>query len=236
MKPALILLPGLLCDAEVWRHQIPALAAQAESTVADYGTVDSLPAMASHVLANAPPRFALAGHSMGGRVAFEILRTAPERVTHLALMDTRTHAKPEGAVGEKEAAGRYELLEIAKTQGMRAMGERWMPGMIHPARHSDAALTTAILDMIERKTPAVFAAQIQALLNRPDASALLPQIACPTLVLCGRQDGWSQLSWHEEMHRAIPNSQLALIEDCGHMSSMERPAEVSRALSAWLAF
>jgi len=234
MKIPLVLLPGLLCDEAVWREQMAALADVAECSVADYGKLDSLGAMGEQVLAAAPERFALAGHSMGGRVAFEILRRAPERVIKLALMDTRTHAKPAGEAGEKEAAGRYELLEIARTRGMRAMGEKWMPGMVHPARHTDAALTGAILDMIERKTPEIFEAQIRALLNRPDAAGVVAGVRVPTLVLCGREDGWSQLSWHEEMARVIPGSKLVVVDACGHMSTMERPTEVAGAMRDWL--
>ena len=233
-KVQLVLLPGLLCDEEVWREQTSALAGIAECTVADYGMADSIGGMAEGVLASAPGRFAVAGHSMGGRVAFEIVRRAPERVTRLALMDTRMQAKAAGEAGEKEAAGRYELLEIARTRGMRAMGEKWVQGMVHPSRLDDARLIGAILDMFGRKTPDIYAAQIQALLNRPDASPVAPGIRVPTLVLCGREDAWSQVLWHEEMARVIPNARLEVIEKCGHMATMERPAEVARAMRAWL--
>jgi pimeloyl-ACP methyl ester carboxylesterase len=233
-KIPLVLLPGLVCDEEVWEHQIVALRDIADCLVPDYGERDSLVAMAEQVLEMAPAHFTVAGHSMGGRVAFEIVRRAPERVTRLALMDTRPHPKPGGEAGEKEAAGRYELLEIARTRGMRAMGEKWLPGMLHPSRHADAALTEPILGMIERKTPEIFHAQTRALLGRRDAAPLLQGIACPTLVLCGREDAWSQLSWHEEMARAIPNARLAVIENCGHMATMERPDEVSAAMRNWL--
>jgi pimeloyl-ACP methyl ester carboxylesterase len=106
--------------------------------------------------------------------------------------------------------------------------------MVHPDRLSDAQLMNAILDMIARRTPEIFAAQIQALLERPDVTAVLPQIQCPALVLCGRQDGWSVMAHHEEMASMIPNSSLAVVENCGHMSTMERPAEVTAALHDWL--
>lgn len=235
MKTPLVLLPGLLCDDTVWREQIAALRDVADCMVVDYGEADSLGEMARIALEAAPERFAVAGHSMGGRVAFEILRRAPERVTRVALMDTRTHAKPEGEAGEREAAARYELLGIARRRGMRAMGEVWMPGMLHPARHSDAALTGAILDMIERKTPEIFEAQIRALLARPDARDVVAAIRVPALVLCGREDAWSALSWHQEMARASAGARLAVIDDCGHMAPMERPAEVARAMRDWLA-
>jgi pimeloyl-ACP methyl ester carboxylesterase len=202
--------------------------------VVDHGERDSLPAMAQAVLRGAPPKFALIGHSMGGRVALEILRGAPERVAGIALLDTGYQARPAGEAGEREAAERMHLLQLARSSGMRTMGEKWLRGMIHPQRSGDATLVEAILQMIERKTADIFAAQIRALLARPDAQGLLPTISCPALVLCGREDSWSPLARHEQMARMIPGSTLAVIEQAGHMSPMERPADVSAALGAWL--
>jgi pimeloyl-ACP methyl ester carboxylesterase len=226
-------LPGLACDADVWTHQSKYIAERTSVTVVDYGASDSITKMAQVALADAPDRIAIAGHSMGGRVAFEILRTAPGRVAGLALLDTAYRGFPGGEAGDREIAKRSELVNLARTKGMRAMAEFWMPGIIHPDRLSDAALTGAILAMMSRKTPEIFAAQIKALLGRPDATALLPAIHCPTLVLCGRKDTWSPLEGHREIAAAIPNSHLAVIEHCGHMAPMERPAEVTAALTAW---
>lgn len=233
-KTPLILLPGLLCDETVWPAQRSGLADLASSQVIDYGALDSLPAMAAHALARAPGRFALAGHSMGGRVAMEIMRQAPERVIALALFDTSYHPLPAGEAGEAEKAQRYALLDVARSRGMRAMAWQWLQGMIHETRLRDEALVEAILTMMERKTPDQFAAQIEALLDRPDAESLLPAIRCPTLVLCGREDRWSPLSRHERMAELIPASRLVVIEDCGHMSTMERPAAVTGAMRDWL--
>ena len=233
MTCPLLLLPGLMCDAAVWAPQIEALAGR-DCIVPHYGERDSLAAMAEHVLATAPSgRFALAGHSMGGRVAFEILRRAPERVERLALLDTSYHPLPDGVAGEAERAQRYALLETARSRGMRTMARAWAAGMVHPSR-LDTPLFEAVLDMIERSSPAVFAAQIEALLARPDATALLGAIRCPTLVLCGRDDAWSPPVRHEFMRERIPAARLVVVEDCGHMSTMERPAPVSTALADWL--
>ena len=113
------------------------------------------------------------------------------------------------------------------------MGAEWVQRMVHPGRLSDTDLINAILEMIARKTPDIFAAQIKALLERPDATALLPQIQFPTLVLCGREDAWSALAGHEKMASLIPNGRLVVIEHCGHMSTMERPMEVSAAMRDW---
>lgn len=118
---------------------------------------------------------------------------------------------------------------------MRAMAREWVQGMVHPARLGDAALIDAILDMFERTTPDIFAAQIHALLSRPDACGLLEDIRCPTLVLCGAQDSWSLPQGHRDMAAAIRGSMLSLIDDCGHMAPMEKPAQVSAALATWLA-
>jgi pimeloyl-ACP methyl ester carboxylesterase len=233
-RPTLLLVPGLLCDAAVWASLRPALELQVDILVADHGTLDSLAAMAERVLETAPARFAIAGHSMGGRVAFEVLRLAPERVAGLALLDTACHPLARGAAGEQERHGRLALLATARREGMRAMARQWVQGMVHPARLGDAALIDAILDMFERKTPDLFAAQIHALLSRPDACGLLENIRCPTLVLCGAQDSWSLPQGHRDMAAAIRGSRLELIEDCGHMAPMEKPAEVSAALATWL--
>lgn len=233
-KPSLILVPGLLCDSTVWLPQAAALRDRAEIYIAEMPESDSLGAMAEAILKTAPARFALAGHSMGGRVALEILRRAPQRIDRLALLDTGYQPLSEGDAGEREAAGRHRLVALARERGMRAMGVTWARGMVHPGRLSDAALMASILDMIDRRTPDFYAAQVRAMLSRPDATAVLPQIHCPTLVLCGRQDSWSPLERHRRLAALIPASTLTIIEDCGHMSTLEQPDAVNAALRWWL--
>jgi pimeloyl-ACP methyl ester carboxylesterase len=234
VKTSLVLVPGLLCDEAVWAHQIDALAEVADIQVATNGARDSLATMAEAIIAQASPRFALAGHSMGGRVALEVIRRVPERVTALALLDTGHQPLPAGEAGEREIAGRMTLVDKARRYGMRAMGWDWLQGMVYPSRLSDAILVNAILDMFERRAPETYAAQTRALIGRPDATPLLPRIRCPTLVLCGREDIWSPPPRHEEISELIPGSRLTVVPYCGHMSTMERPAEVSEALLAWL--
>jgi pimeloyl-ACP methyl ester carboxylesterase len=234
MKRNLVLLPGLMCDSAAWTHQIAALSDIAECTVMDWGTLDSLTGMAEQVLEMASPRFALAGHSMGGRVAMEVYRRAPERVTHIALFDTNYVPLAPGEAGEKEARGRRELLDLARSQGMRVMSRKWLEGMIPPYRQTDAALVEEIIAMFERKSPDLFERQMRALLNRPDAGPVLGQIRCPALVLTGMDDAWSPPRKHQEMAAMIPGATLVLVEKCGHMSTMERPDEVSRAMLEWL--
>lgn len=229
----LVLLPGLLCDAAAWAAQRDALPG-VDCQVPDYGTLDSLGAMAELVLAQQPaPRFSLAGHSMGARVALEIVRRAPQRVERLALLDTGVDPLAPGDAGAAERTRRLALLALARERGMRTMGRDWARGMVHPAR-LDTPLFDAVLDMIERKTPAIFAAQIAALLARPDATEVLRGVRCDTLLLCGRQDAWSPLARHEQMQALQPDARLVVIEDSGHMSTMEQPAAVSAALQDWL--
>lgn len=229
----LVLIPGLLCDASVWQRQRAALEDIADIRVADHGLRDSLTEMARAILASAPPRFAIAGHSMGGRVAFEVYRAAPERISGVALMDTGNHPLPPGEAGEREVAGRLALLETARQHGMRTMATAWVQGMVHPARLSERALIDGILDMFECKTADIYAAQTRALINRPDATPVLPIIRCPTLVLCGHEDSWSPVQRHLEIAAAIPGSQFVDIPECGHMCTLERPAEVGAAMRAW---
>lgn len=126
-----------------------------------------------------------------------------------------------------------QVDQSAPAKGMRVMGQQWARGMVHP-QHLDTPVFEVILQMISRRTPDVFASQIQALLARPDATTLLPQIPCPTLLLCGRDDQWSPLARHEVMQQAIPGARLEVIEMSGHMTTLEQPQSVSRALAAWL--
>lgn len=230
----LLLLPGLNCDAAAWA-EVAARLPEARCTVARYAGERSLEAMAQAALAQAPARFALAGHSMGGRVALEILALAPERVSHAALLDTGCDPLPAGESGARERDGRRALLELAQREGMRAMGAVWLRGMLDAARFDDHALVAAILDMIARHTNAQFAAQVDALLARPDRRALLAALRLPVLVACGREDRWAPVAQHEAMAALVPGAQLAVFERCGHMAPMERPDAVADALQALLA-
>ena len=189
--------------------------------------------MAEKVLREAPPRFAVAGHSMGGRVALEIFRRSPERVTAIALLDTGATPLATGEAGEREAAGRHELLAIAREHGMAAMARKWVQGMIWPARLNEAPLVASVVEMMARSTAGIFAAQIRALLARPDATGLLPQIRCPALLLAGEDDTWAPASRHGEMAARIPAARLVIVPQCGHMSTLERPDAVTSALLEW---
>lgn len=235
MAEPLILVPGLACDAQVWRDVIAALPTPQAAFVPKRPRHGGLESWATALLAAAPAgRFALAGHSMGGRIALEVLRQAPERVSRIALLDTGWQPRPAGPAGEAEREQRLALLALARREGMRAMARRWAADMVHPARHAEP-LFDAVLDMVARHTADDFEVQIQALLARPDAADVLAAIDVPALVLCGRQDGWSPLARHEAMAARLRRARLSVVEDCGHMSPMERPAAVAQALAGWLA-
>jgi pimeloyl-ACP methyl ester carboxylesterase len=190
--------------------------------------------MAGRVLDDAPDSFALAGHSMGGRVALEIVRRAPERVERLALLctDYRGHASEESR--RQEALERERLLAMARDEGMRTLARFWFAGLVAPARTSDTALMAALETMGARHTPRQLAAEINAGLTRGDYADLLPTIACPTLVCAGAEDRLRPAERHVEMAAEIPRATLVLISGSGHMAPMENPAAVSAALRRWL--
>jgi pimeloyl-ACP methyl ester carboxylesterase len=231
---ALVLIPGLMSDAAVWQAQTAALKTRVPVTVIDHHELDSLEAMAVNVLDQAPHRFALAGHSMGGRVALEVMRQAPQRVTHLALIDTACHAitSPDADVKEREI--RFGFLELAQKHGLERMARHWVQNMVHPDRLQDDVLIKSITDMFARQSIVKYAAQINALLNRREAFPLLESIACPTLVLCGREDASTTVAAHEEMMTALTNATLVIVDHCGHMSMLEQPEAVTRAMTQWL--
>jgi len=232
---ALYLLPGLMCDASAWQPVLPGLSDLADCRVVDHGEADSLSRMAEQVLDQAPARFALAGHSMGGRVALQVMRLAPERVSHLGLFDTGHLPLPAGAAGEQEVAKRMALLQTARIQGVRAMAHDWVQGMVAPRRLNDAVLIESIVAMFERKSADTFERQLRALIHRPDARAVLAQLRLPTLVLCGEQDGWSPPALHQAMADAMPTRpEMVCIPDCGHMAMQEQPDAVVQAMRRWL--
>ena len=229
-KPSLVLVPGLLCDAALWRGPVEDLADIAQPWVADVTRDDSMTAMARRVLAEAPAgRFALAGLSMGGYVAQAIMREAPERVERLALLDTTAMADT-----PDQTARRHGLIDLAERGEFHGVTPRLLPLFVHPDRLSDKPLTEAVMAMTERVGKDAFLRQQRAIMGRPDNRPNLAKIDCPALVLCGRQDQMTPLAWSEEIASLIPGAQLEIVEDCGHLTTMERPWETSVALRQWL--
>lgn len=227
----LVLLPGLICDATIWAHQQARFATTREVLIPDYGDLASIADMADLVLGQAPARFALAGHSMGARVALEIAAKAPERVARLALIDTGVHPVRDG-----ERDKRMALLELGRREGMPALVAQWLPPMVAPAAASDSVLMAPLFAMAERQGLDRFARQIEALLGRRDAAPLLPAIACPTLVGVGELDAWSPPAQHEPIVAALPCGRMAVFRGAGHMAPWEAPEAVSAAMADWLAW
>ncbi|WEK45909.1 MAG: alpha/beta hydrolase [Candidatus Andeanibacterium colombiense] len=223
----LLLLPGLICDAGIYAAQT---AAFPDSKAIDgYGLADSLGAMARIALDQAPERFDLFGHSMGGRVALEVYRLAPQRVRRLAISSTGAHSLRPGEPEKRQA-----LLDIAANGGIEALIEAWLPPMVAPARRGDEGLMEPMRAMCRRAGTATFEAQIKALLARPEQESLLPQIACPMLVMTGSEDSWSPVPQHEAIAAAVPNSELVVVEGAGHMIMPEAPEAVNAAIAHWL--
>ena len=228
-KTPLVLLPGLLCDAALWHGQVAGLADVAESSVADLTRDDSLVAMARRVLQAAPPQFALAGLSMGGYCAFEVMRQAPARVLRLALLDTGARADT-----PEQMSRRRGLIELAEKGEFKGVTPRLLPLLVHPDRLNDKALTGAVTAMAERVGKDAFLRQQKAIMGRIDSRPSLANITCPTLVLCGREDVLTPRALAEEIAAGIPGARLDLIDHCGHLSAMERPDAVTAELRQWL--
>ncbi len=223
----LLLLSGLLCDDTPWFDVATRLRAAASVRVISFANCGSIGEMAERVLLEAPQRFTLAGHSMGGRVALEVWRRAPERIAALGLLNTgAAPRRPE------EAASRARLVKIAQEQSMAALAAEWLPPMMarSVATLEQRSVMQRLTRMVEGQTAESFAAQIQALLNRPDAEPLLPTIRVPTLLLSGSEDTWSPVSQHAHMQRMIPGSILVEVAHAGHMAPIEQPDTVAKAL------
>ncbi|QXM23988.1 alpha/beta hydrolase [Elioraea tepida] len=228
MPAPLLLLPGLLCDQALWDHQLRHLADLGPMSVADLTRDDTLGAMAERVLEAAPPRFDLAGLSMGGYVAFEILRRAPERVGRLCLIDTS--ARPDT---EEQAARRRGLMELAGRGQFKGVTPRLLPLLVHPDRLADAPLTGTVMAMADRVGAEAFLRQQRAILGRPDSRPGLGAIGAPTLVIVGREDSLTPPEVAAEITAAIPKARLAVIEDCGHLAPLERPQAVTALMRLW---
>jgi pimeloyl-ACP methyl ester carboxylesterase len=228
-KPLLLLLPGLTCDAAVWRAQIAAFEADYDVRVPDFFGLDSFEAMAEAALALADRPFALAGHSMGGRVAMQVAATAPERVQRLALLDTGAHLPAQG-----EAESRLALVATGEREGIEAVIQAWLPPMLAPAHREDRALWDEIAAMQRRAGVETLKRQQKALLNRRDGFAQLDKVRVPTAFITGALDAWAPPQQHRDMQAHVPGSTLTVIEDCGHMAPMEAPEQVNRAFAEWL--
>jgi pimeloyl-ACP methyl ester carboxylesterase len=226
----LILLPGLLCDAALWREQIKSLKSIADLQVVTTAQHDNIAELARDVLAAAPRQFALAGLSMGGYVALEIMRQAPERVVKLCLLDTS--ARPDTS---EQSQRRRLLLSMSKAGQFKGVTPRLLPMLIHPDRLNDAELTGTIMAMAERMGRDAFQNQQTAILNRIDSRPGLAAIKCPVQVIVGAQDELTPPAICGEIAQGIAGARFNIIERCGHLSALEQPTEVNALMRAWLA-
>jgi pimeloyl-ACP methyl ester carboxylesterase len=229
-KSPLVLIPGLLCDAQLWQAQAEALADIAEIWIADHTRSDTMAGVARDALADAPfASFALAGLSMGGYIAFEIMRQAPQRVSKLALLDTAA-----GPEQPEQTRRRMDFIALAEGGDFPHVTDALLPLLIRDSRLRERSLTDTIKSMAGNIGKDAFIRQQKAIMSRSESLSLLAAIACPTLVLCGRQDALTPLARHEEIAAGIRGARLEVIEDCGHLSTLEKPVEVNAALRRWL--
>jgi pimeloyl-ACP methyl ester carboxylesterase len=227
--PHLVLLPGLVCDTRMWAPQVAGLADVASASVGDLSVADNMEALAASVLDKAPAGpFALAGLSMGGYVAFEIMRQAPERVLGLALLDTT--ARPDTP---EATENRHKAMARADSDFGGVLTDL-LPKLVHPDQLHDEAMTGLLVSMGDDAGAEVFKRQQTAIIGRVDSRPTLARIRCPTLVLCGREDLITPVEVHEEMAVGIRGAMLTLIGKCGHISTLGRPVEVTVALRRWL--
>ena len=226
---SLVVLPGLLCDHRLWAGQLPALEACGDVLVPDLARADSMAGLAGQVLAQAPARFALAGLSMGGYVALEIMRQAPERVTRLALVDTQARADD-----EEGKARRRGLMALAAKGEFLGVAPRLLPMFLHADALADPRIVGTVQAMAASTGKDGFLRQQTAILGRPDSRPGLRAITCPTLVLAGRDDQVTPPKVQLELAGAIPDATLVLLPRCGHLAPLERPDAVARQLTGWL--
>ncbi|MFW8635597.1 alpha/beta fold hydrolase [Cribrihabitans pelagius] len=225
----LVLLPGMMCDARLFAPQIAALSRTVPIITAPIGGHDTMAALAAEVLAYAPPRFAVAGLSMGGILAMEILRHAPERIAGLALLDTNPLAET-----EEVKTRRGPQIEAVRTGGLRkVMAEEMKPNYLTRGPGREAILDLC-MEMALGLGPDVFANQSKALRDRIDQTGTLRAYRGPALVLCGREDVLCSVSRHELMHGLMPQSRLEIVENAGHLPTLEQPQKTTAALNRWL--
>jgi pimeloyl-ACP methyl ester carboxylesterase len=228
-KPFVFLLPGMLCDAAVWQPQIAALEPHFDLAIPVFRGFMAFEAMAAYVLTLAPPRFSIVAHSMGGRVAMELMRLVPERITHFVVMDMGVHPV---AVGERER--NQALLALAEEGGLQAVADNWIPFMIHPSRIADTALTEAIRAMVLRNEVSDLHGQLLAAQQRADQSQYLAKTQHKIYIVCGDSDKWNTPALHQTMADNLPDAELKIIAECGHMVTMEKPDAVNALLLHWL--
>jgi len=225
----LVLVPGLTCTARLWTPQIEALWPCGPVMVADHRRDADIKAVAARILKDAPPRFALAGLSFGGYIAFEMLRQEAARIAKLALLDTS--ARPDTP---QQTEARKTWIAMAQSGRYGEIPDLSIPRYLHRDRQSEPAMTGIVREMIAQTGPQAFVRQLQAIMSRPDSRPMLASIRCPTLVLAGDGDIATPPDLHKEIADGIAGARLVIVPHCGHLSTIEQPAAVNAALREWL--
>ena len=224
-----VLIPGLLASARMYAAQVPQLWRAGPVMIADHTRDDSMSGIARRILSAAPARFALAGLSMGGYIAFEVLRQAPQRIAKVALLDTSARAD-----APEQTAMRRAQMTLASQGRLAEVVEQQFPRLVQRARRADVELRQLFDLMAQEVGAAGFIRQQTAILGRADSRATLGSIRCPTLVLVGEGDELTPPELAAEIAAGIPGARLTTVPQCGHMSTLEQPDEVTRALLEWL--
>jgi pimeloyl-ACP methyl ester carboxylesterase len=231
-KPYLLLIPGLVCDDALWRHQVKDLSDIAEVVVTDKHTrYSTIKEIAEAIVSEAPDRFALAGLSMGGFIALEIVRSFPDRVQRLAILDSNARADT-----PEKTESRYQMIEQVKQGRFGDVASSLLPLFVHPDRLEDRNLVDEITGMVQHVGADNYIRQQHAIISRRDHVSYLSEIKCPTCVICGKQDILTRPELSEEIAEGVPDAKLHVIDNCGHLTTMERPAAVNAVLRQWLAF
>ena len=225
-----LLVPGLNCDARVYAGVAQALWPIGPVTVANHREGNSVAAIAKAILADAPPKFALIGFSMGGYIAFEILRQAPERVLKLVLLDTS--ARPDS---EESISNRRRLIALAQKGKFREAIDQAFAKSVHPDHVGDSNLYAVHRGMAETNGPVVYANQQEAIITRPDSRPLLATINLKTLIVVGEGDQITPPEVAREMHEGIAGSKLLVVPRGGHLALLEQPELVNPAIKEWAA-
>lgn len=229
MPQDIVLIPSQLCTELVFEPQIPVLSSLGRPRVFVQRDHDTVGAMAQSVLDASPERFVLITHGMGGFVAFEMLRRAPQRIGKLVLMSALAPADT-----PKQTERRMGYIRLVEQGRFDGIIEERIPMLVHPSRTGDAALTAILRRMAGDTGAEVFQRQQRAIMARPDSRPMLASIACPTMLVFGRQDGITTIEHQNEMVAAIPDVRLEIIEECGHMMTLEKPDAVNALLKGFL--
>jgi pimeloyl-ACP methyl ester carboxylesterase len=227
MEP-IVFVPGLLCTEILYAPQIAAFSDR-PIMVADHRQHETITEIAASILKKAPDRFALAGLSMGGYIAMEIMREAPERVTRLALLDTNPRADT-----PEQTERREFLIKLTREKGFNKVPHLLYPGFVHKDREEDEALKATVVEMAKDTGPEAFVRQMKAIIGRVDMRPYLGAIQCPTLVLVGEGDTLTPPDLAREIHQHIPGSRLAVVLGSGHLSTLETPEAVTAELKRWM--